>query len=256
VEKTMSASTTQVSPPSVEVLRRTDELALAGRLALELMHEINNPLDALGNLAYLALEEAGSSERMCTYLVQIEEQVATGLTKSSPLRKNEKLGKLAEAAIRIHRKSIASKQIHLVPDLPEELAAEVRASEILQVISNLIANALDALPEEGILRLRVRKDASAVHILIADNGHGIPIEHADRIYEPFFTTKQDRGTGLGLHISKTIVQGHRGRIRMRSSTKEGKSGTTFRISLPSHQEELSPLEVKVPYVQQQRKLIV
>jgi signal transduction histidine kinase len=230
-----------------------------------LMHEINNPLDALGNLAYLALEEAGSSERMCTYLVQIEEQVATlrqivnqtlGLTKSSPLRKNEKLGKLAEAAIRIHRKSIASKQIHLVPDLPEELAAEVRASEILQVISNLIANALDALPEEGILRLRVRKDASAVHILIADNGHGIPIEHADRIYEPFFTTKQDRGTGLGLHISKTIVEGHRGRIRMRSSTKEGKSGTTFRISLPSHQEELSPLEVKVPYVQQQRKLIV
>ena len=239
----MSASTTQVSPPSVEVLRRTDELALAGRLALELMHEINNPLDALGNLAYLALEESGSSERMCTYLVQIEEQVATireivnqtlGLTKSSPLRKNEKLGKLAEAAIRIHRKSIASKQIHLVPDLPGELAAEVRASEILQVISNLIANAVDALPDEGILHLRVRKDSSAVHILIADNGHGIPIEHADRIYEPFFTTKQDRGTGLGLHISKTIVEGHRGEIRMRSSTKEGKSGTTFRISLPSH----------------------
>ena len=73
----MSASTTQVSQPSVEVLRRTDELALAGRLALELMHEINNPLDALGNLAYLAQEESGSSERMCTYLVQIEEQVAT-----------------------------------------------------------------------------------------------------------------------------------------------------------------------------------
>jgi signal transduction histidine kinase len=239
----MGTSTIQVNTPSVEALRRTDELALAGRLALELMHEINNPLDALGNLAYLAQEESGNSEQICTYLVQIQEQVTTlrqivsqtlGLARLSSIRKNEKLGKLAQAALRIHRKTIAGKQIHLVPDIPEELAAEVRPGEILQVISNLIANALDALPEEGTLHLRVRKDSSVVHILIADNGHGIPNENADMIFEPFFTTKQDRGTGLGLHISKKIVEGHRGKIRMRSSVREGKSGTTFRVSLPVH----------------------
>lgn len=239
----MATSTIQVNTPSVEVLRRTDELALAGRLALELMHEINNPLDALGNLAYLALEESGNSDRTCAYLIQIQEQVTTlrqivnqtlGLARSSPIRKNEKLRKLTEAAIRIHRKTIASKQIHLVPEVPEELAAEVRAGEILQVISNLIANALDALPEGGTLCLRVRKDSSTVHIVVADNGHGIPNEHADLIFEPFFTTKQDQGTGLGLHISKKIVEGYSGKIRMRSSIRQGKSGTTFRVSLPAH----------------------
>jgi signal transduction histidine kinase len=238
----MLTSRIQISSPSLEVLRRNDELALAGRLALELMHEINNPLDALGSLAYLAFEESGDAERVRTYLIQIQEQVTTlrrivaqtlGLARSSPVRRDEKLKELAEAAVRIHRKTIATKRIHLVPEIPEALAANVRAGEILQLISNLIVNALDALPEAGTLRLRIRKDSSAVHILIADNGHGIPSEHAASIFEPFFTTKQDRGTGLGLHISKKIVEGHHGTIRMRSSVREGKSGTTFRISLPT-----------------------
>lgn len=239
----MSTYPIQARQPSVEALQKTDEFALAGRLALELMHEINNPLDALGNLAYLALAEPGSSDRISSYLTQIEEQVAIlrqmvsqtlGLARSSPVRKNEKLRNLADAALRIHRKAITEKQIHLVPEIPEGLAAEVRAGEILQVISNLIANSLDALAEQGTLRLRVRKDASAVHILIADNGHGIANEHTESIFEPFFTTKQDRGTGLGLHISKKIVEGHFGKIRMRSSVREGNSGTVFRVSLPTH----------------------
>ena len=192
----MATSTIQVSTPSIEVLRRTDELALAGRLALELMHEINNPLDALGSLAYLAQQESGNSERICTYLVQIQEQVTTlrqivnqtlGLARLSPIRKNEKLGKLvASPALRIHLKPIAGKTnsprcLKSLKNLQQRCAP----GEILQVISNLIANALDALPEEGTLRLRVRKDSSAVHILIADNGHGIPNEHADMIFEPF-----------------------------------------------------------------------
>ena len=237
------ADSNQLGPPlSVEVLRKNDELALAGRLALELMHEINNPLDALGNLAYLALEGAGDVPHIQAYLQQIEEQVSIlkqivsqtlGLARSSTLCKKEKLRHLAEAAVRIHRQTIVSKQIHLVPEVPEDLAAEIRSGEILQVLSNMIGNALDALAEGGSLRLRVRKDSSAVHILIADNGHGIPSEYADRIFEPFFTTKQDKGTGLGLHISKKIIEGHQGKIQMRSSVKEGKSGTTFRLSLPT-----------------------
>src|ERR1700748_501985 len=160
----MSTYPIQARPPSVEALQKTDEFALAGRLALELMHEINNPLDALGNLAYLALAESGSSDGISSYLIQIEEQVTIlqqmvsqtlGLARSSPVRKNEKLRNLADAALRIHRKAITEKQIHLVPEIPEGLAAEIRAGEILQVISNLIANSLDALSEQGTLRLRV-----------------------------------------------------------------------------------------------------
>jgi signal transduction histidine kinase len=227
--------------PSIEALRRTDELALAGRLALELMHEINNPLDALGNLTYLAMQEQVETNQVGTYLQQIQEQVNTlkrivsqtlGLAKSSPVLKEERLNELTQAALRIHGKAIKNRRIHLLPEIPEELSVEVRAGEILQVLSNLIANALDALPEAGTLRLRVRKTSGSVHILVADNGQGIPVEYTESIFEPFFTTKQGRGTGLGLHISKKIIEGHQGRIRMRSSVREGKSGTTFRVSLP------------------------
>jgi signal transduction histidine kinase len=238
----MSTSKIRTISPSIEALQRTDELALAGRLALELMHEIYNPLDALGNLTNLALEECDDAKQVRTYLHLMEEQVKTlhrivrqtlGLATSSSLRKKEKLRELAEAALRIHRKTIDRKRIHLVPEILEELAAEVRAGEIMQVISNLIGNALDALPDAGTLRLRVRKDSSAVYIIIADNGHGISSELADSIFELFFTTKLDRGTGLGLHISKKIIEGHEGKIQMRSSVRAGRSGTTFRISLPT-----------------------
>jgi len=86
------------------------------------------------------------------------------LARSSLVLKIEKLKELAEAAVRIHRKMIATKRIHLVPEIPEALAANVRAGEILQLIPNLIVNPLDALPEAGTLRLRIRKDSSAVHI--------------------------------------------------------------------------------------------
>ena len=118
-------------------------------------------------------------------------------------------------------------------DLPRDLVAEVRTGEILQVISNLILNAVDASPNGGILRLRVRKVQGKVRFSIADNGHGIPTEYSRDIFQPFFTTKQENGTGLGLAISKRIIERHNGVIRMRSSVRPGKSGTIFHISLPA-----------------------
>jgi signal transduction histidine kinase len=106
--------------------------------------------------------------------------------------------------------------------------------EILQVISNLIVNAIDALPSDGTLYLRVRRVQDRVQLVIADNGHGIPSEHSEKIFQPFFTTKTEHGSGLGLALSQKIIERHHGRIRMRSSVREGKSGTLFRISLPTH----------------------
>jgi signal transduction histidine kinase len=206
------------------------------------MHEINNPLDALGNLTYLAMQELDEADPVQTYLQQMQEQLTTlkrivsqtlGLAKSSPVLKEERLKELTQAALRIHGKAIKSRRIHLVPEIPDGLSVEVRAGEILQVLSNLIANALDALPEAGTLRLRIRKTSDSVYILVADNGQGIPVEHSESIFEPFFTTKQGRGTGLGLHISKKIIEGYQGKIQMRSSVREGKSGTIFKVSLPA-----------------------
>ena len=118
-------------------------------------------------------------------------------------------------------------------DLPRGVVAEIRMGEILQVVSNLIVNALDALPADGTLAVRIRKRANMVHILIADNGHGIPVEYTGSIFEPFFTTKEEKGTGLGLPLSKQIIERHGGKIWVRSSVRPGKSGTTFRISLPA-----------------------
>jgi signal transduction histidine kinase len=225
----------------LESLRKTEAQALAGRLALEVMHEVKNPLEALGHLTYLALQEADDAAKVRGYLLQAEEQMQIvsqiakqTLSFSQQVEKPRAIGfvALAEAAIRIHQRAMAEKRIHLVRDLPEDIVAEVFTGEMLQVFSNLIVNALDALPADGTLHLRIRKRQNEVHFTIADNGHGIAKSHADAIFQPFFTTKADRGTGLGLALSKRIIAHHNGRICVRSSVMPGRSGTTFRISLP------------------------
>ena len=226
---------------TADALRRSDELATAGRLALEVMHDIRNPLEALRNLNYLTSQRANDPEevRRCAGLA--EEQLAIvmdianstlNFAKATNRPKPVRLVLIAEAALRIHQRTIEDKKIRLVKDLPEDVVASVCSSEMLQVVSNLLTNALDALPPAGTIYVRLRKRQGEVQLLIADNGHGIPPEHGDEIFRPFFTTKQDRGTGLGLALSQKIVGRHRGTIKMRSSVRPGKSGTLFKISLP------------------------
>jgi signal transduction histidine kinase len=226
---------------ATEALRKSEQRATAGRLALEVMHEINNPLEALGHLTYLASEDADNPGNVRKYMALAEEQMANllrisrhtlGFAQQSQNLKKVNLVGVAEAAIRIHQRAIREKRIHLVKDLSEAIEAEVYTGELLQVVSNLIVNALDALPTEGILRLRLRKRQNEVDILIADNGHGIPLEQSSAVFQPFFTTKAEHGTGLGLSLTKRIIERHKGRIRLRSSVRPGKSGTVFKISLP------------------------
>ena len=109
--------------------------------------------------------------------------------------------------------------------------------EVLQVLSNIVKNALDALPDGGTLRLRLRRHRGEVEFVIADNGEGIPKEHPDGIFQPFFTTKGESGTGLGLSLSKAIVERYSGKMRIRSSVRPGKSGTAFKIRLPVKSRE-------------------
>ena len=226
-----------------EALRKADERATAGQLALEMVHDIRNPLEALANLLYLCELDAANQDEVLKYLTLAEEQIVTvnqiatktlAFAKSARSAQASNLVGVAEAALRIHQRTIETKKVHLIKDLPaEEVVAEVQTSEILQVFSNMIVNALDALPPEGTLCLRLRKRQGVVQCVIADNGHGIPKEHAEKIFQPFFTTKKERGTGLGLVLSKNIVERYRGKIRLWSSVRPGKSGTVFRISLPA-----------------------
>ncbi len=226
---------------AAEALRKCDEQATAGRLALEVMHDIRNPIEALRNLNYLSVlsaddpvevrRVAGLAEEQMAIVIDIANSVLA-FAQSANQPKPVNLVLLAEAALRIHQRAIEAKRVRLLKDLEEDTVARVYTGEMLQVISNLIHNALDALPQDGTICLRLRKAEGEVHLLIADNGHGIPPEYADEVFEPFFTTKEDRGTGLGLALSKRIVEHHRGTIRMRSSCRPGRSGTLFKISIP------------------------
>lgn len=227
---------------AAEALQKSEERATSGQLALEVMHDIRNPLEAVGYLVHLTLQDADDSERVRHHMQMAEEQIAAlneiasgtlRLARASPTPRPVDLAVLAEAALRMHQHAIESKGARLVKDVRGDLVAEVYTGEMLQVISNLMVNALDAIPEHGTVCLRLRKSGSKVRIVVADNGHGIPGEIIGQVFTPFFTTKEGRGTGLGLSLSKKIIDRHNGTIRMRSSVRPGRSGTAFQILLPA-----------------------
>jgi signal transduction histidine kinase len=116
------------------------------------------------------------------------------------------------------------------------------SGELRQLLANLLVNALDAMPDGGSLQVRVAtgRDWSdgreGVRITVADNGSGIPRNHLRQIFEPFYTTKKDTGTGLGLWVSRGIVQKHGGSIRVRSRASGRSTGTVFSIFLPQQHE--------------------
>lgn len=230
-----------------EALRQAEIRATVGLLAYEMIHEIRNPLEALSSLTYLAREEADQPEKVRAYLDSAEEQMAHLRYISSKTLRYPKaaftlertdLVKVVEAALRIHQRTIGRSHIHLITDLPQPVMAPVHFGEMLQVVSNLLENAIDAVPSDGTIRLRVTAQHNEAHILVADDGHGIPHAYRGSIFKPYFTTKGDRGTGIGLALIEKIVQGHRGRISMHSSVTPGRSGTTFRVSVPTNPEGL------------------
>ncbi len=227
---------------AAEAFRRAEERATAGQLALEMVHEIRNPLEALGHLVFLTLAECRDHEQVMKYMHMAEEQMETlrhvasqtlGFARPASALKAIATVALAESALRIHQKAIHDKGIYLVKDLPEDLSAQVYSGEMLQVLSNLIVNALDALPVGGTLRMRIRKSVDQLFFVVADNGHGISEENRKQLFQPFFTTKGELGNGLGLALTKRIVERHRGTITVRSSIRPGKSGTVIRISIPA-----------------------
>ena len=225
-----------------EALRKAEERATAGQLALELMHEIRNPLEALGHLTYLAREEATDPDAVRRYLWMADEQLVRlrqiasqtlGFARAYASTKPVCMVVLMEAALRVHQRAIDAKRIHIVRQLPERLPASVYRGELLQALSNLIVNAIDALDEGGALCLRLRKQQDAVYFTVADNGRGIPAQQLTSIFEPFFSTKGEQGNGLGLALTRKIVDHHQGSIRVRSSVEPDRRGTAFRVRIPA-----------------------
>jgi len=224
-----------------EALQECQTLALAGQFAAATVHEVNGPLEAITNLNYLLRTNSDDGEQVRHYSDLIDEQllVLSTISRQTLSFYHSKetaepilIAPVAEAALRIHRQKIAAKEIRLLKKLAGDVIVESHPGAMLQVFSNMIGNAVEALPVQGTLQIRARRTDREAHILFADNGCGIPAAIRGRIFEPFFSTKKERGTGLGLGIIKAIVERHSGRIRSRTSTQAGSSGTAFRISLP------------------------
>jgi signal transduction histidine kinase len=222
--------------------RFSEEKILAGQMALEMMHEVRNLAEAANLFVYMGLLEAEDAGRVRIHLTSAEQHLAAlskavkqplNFARSSEGLKQTDLISLLDAIVRVHQETIDNKKIHLVRKHPQKLTADLHEGEVLQVVSNLVINALESLPDEGKLHLRLVKRNEAVCLVVADTGPGIPDENIERIFEPFFTTKAEKGAGLGLALSKRIIERRGGSIKVRSSTTEGRSGTIFRVCLPA-----------------------
>jgi signal transduction histidine kinase len=224
-----------------ESLQRYERLATAGRYAGAVMHEVNNPLEAIGNLVFLAKNAADDPHQVRKHMQVVESQLARlgEITRKSLSFYREEaepkafnLVAIAETAIRLHLQGLSAGRVTITKLFPEAVSVYGREGEILQVLSNLLLNALDALPEQNAtFRLRIRLVGKRVQMAIADNGHGIPTALRASLFKPYATGKS-KGTGIGLWLSKQIMDRHSGTIRFRSSQRLSKSGTVFLLAIP------------------------
>jgi signal transduction histidine kinase len=145
---------------------------------------------------------------------------------------------MVESVVFLYERRFREKGVEFTADVRFNGKLYCFENEIRQLLSNLVVNALDATPKGGrvVLRVRPAKESRGrrhgVRLVVADTGKGIRAEHRQRIFSPFFTTKGEKGTGLGLWVSEAIVHKHNGSLRMRSSTRSGESGTVFSLFLP------------------------
>jgi signal transduction histidine kinase len=235
---------------SDEALRNSEKLAVAGRLAATMAHEVSNPLEAISNLLYLVencttVEDARAYGRMATQeLKRISEIIDRTLRfhRAPPKPALTEISALASSALALFRRRIQERQIRETV-VAERCYAYCSEGEIRQALVNLIGNAIDAMPEGGHLQLRVSPvsmhGARYARITVADSGSGIRREIRGSLFTQFFTTKGSRGTGLGLWLTRDIVLRNGGKLRFRSRV-ESPSGTAFSIYLPSQNGVANP----------------
>ncbi len=228
---------------SEHALRQTEKLAVAGRLAASIAHEINNPLEAIVNCLYLISNtELPEDARSYLTLAQQELDRVSQITmqtlrfyRGSTRHEATAPQELVETVLALLEARLQRGQVEVVRHFRAKATVHAQAGEIRQVIANLIGNAIDSMLSGGRLILRTREGANwasgtrGVSLTVADTGHGMEAATRSHIFEPFFSTKGITGTGLGLWISQEIVARHGGILQVRSKPKQG---TVFRLFLP------------------------
>jgi PAS domain S-box-containing protein len=228
-----------------EVLRRTEKLAAAARLAATVSHEINNPLEAIGNLIFLAKNNPDAPEKVAEQLHLAEQELARvshitrqtlGFYRESTSPTSVHVPTLIESVLTLYSNKLQIKQIKVHLALEDCPAITGLAGEIQQLVSNIISNAIDAAPVSGTLKIDASPvklaDGKSIQVKVEDDGPGIAPENMERIFEPFFTTKKDVGTGLGLWVCKEIAERHGGRVQVQSQNGNGAKGAIFTVLLP------------------------
>ena len=226
-----------------EALRRSEKLAAVGQLASSIAHEINNPLEAVVNLLYLVRTAPSLSEAR-TYATLAESELARvsditmqtlrfhrQQTAPRPVRLDDTIC----AVLRLYAARFIARKVNLETRIRETPAAMLMEGDVRQVLNNLIRNAYDAMPKGGQLYVRLRSAScmktgiKGLRISVGDTGTGFLPKMRKTLFEPFHTSKEVTGTGLGLWISKGIIDKHGGRIQMKSRMG---TGTLFSMWLP------------------------
>jgi signal transduction histidine kinase/iron only hydrogenase large subunit-like protein len=230
-------------------LMQSEKLASMGQLAAGIAHEVNNPLGIVLMYAHLLLQETQKYPQIRDDLAMIADQadrckkIVAGLLhfarQNKVVLQPTDLRKLVEQAMKT-MPIPENVDFQIEHDLGEDPLAEVDRDQIVQVLTNLVSNAVAAMPDGGTLTIRTHGREDFVELAVVDTGVGIPKENLPKIFEPFFTTKQiGLGTGLGLAVTYGIVKMHRGDIRVQSNADAaaGPTGTTFTVKLPRYGQQ-------------------
>jgi signal transduction histidine kinase len=224
----------------------TEKLALTGRMTSVVAHEINNPLEAIMNLSYLLNGRVKEDETARGYIESAESELQriSEITKQTLRWSKESIqqpqtrtaGYLFNDILQLFAGKIKNREVNVLIEGGEEVSVHGAAGQISQVMANLIANAIQAAPTGGQIRLSARQDGDMTEIKVWDNGHGMNDEASQHLFEPSYSTKGDLGNGLGLYISYEIVERHGGSLIVKNQVG---IGTEIRVRLPGSPESSS-----------------
>ena len=234
-----------------QTLRVSERLTQAGRLSATIAHEIRNPLDTVTNLVYLLQHDSNSADVTQQYLQMASEELSriTQITGQLLTFHREarhpvfvSISEVLDSVLTLYAPQI--RRADITVETRFATTAQVRGfpGELRQVFSNLVGNAIDAMPSGGRLLLSLREGflssdstCKGVRVTIIDTGSGMPLGVRRNLFAPFYTTKGEKGTGLGLWVSRGIIEKHEGTIHVISSVRDGRSGTAFSVFLPFEQ---------------------
>jgi PAS domain S-box-containing protein len=242
-----------------EAMLRAEKLAVAGRLAASVAHEINNPLEAVTNLLYLISITPTADEAQAHARSALDELLRVSMITQSTLKfhrqqgspKITMLSEVVEGVVTLFRPKLIKAGIAVDIRAIDEVAIACMPSEAQQVFANLIANSIEAMPHPGRLVIRLRRShdwrdrsVDGMRVTVSDSGVGMDRITIRRVFEPFFTTKPETGTGLGMWVVAQLVDRHHGTVHVWSTQRHQASGTVFSIFLPTaHPSEAKGVDV-------------